>query len=426
MLSLNSPMICNDEAFLGMVLVVRQEGGQPEVIYICPENCGSDNKVFGIGAREFAKFAMPNAWLINRRFDYEIDTGNRVSWTGTDSHLRLVSFPCDSRYMRASVSGESRVESFNIVCVFDSTKIDENSTEVFWQAVSTLSRAIIAEERRCSFLSTEVALIRRMKSCRLVNMLGKAFLELRSSLSQSVSLYVNDCIHAHIGIIPFRTAPDPPSMHKSILITVSKDDLQRLLPVDSASVIRRIVDAADPQKTLKDHMIDLGLPLSAIQRVAQHLVYWRRAVIVNPIDMTSTFNVSPNCLDVALRAGNPLSDFRNSFGVEDSSFFATLALISLGENAAQLSELLMVSHAGVASRILEVLSWFLQRGLIFQQTAFYYYTNNFIDKNPILAKQQASQIPMNFARGIPQVVRKRFSQQEMRAIYSKLGCDALK
>ena len=416
----------NKDAFLGLVLVARQEGGQPEVVYLCPDNASRDNKVFGIGVREFAKFAMPTSWLTNRRFDYEIDTGNRVSWTGSHSHLRLVSFPCDSRYMRAPDSGVSRVESFNIVCVFDSTKIDENSTEVFWQAVSTLSRAIIAEERRCSFLSSEVALVRRMKPSRLVNMLGKAFIDLKSKQSKSVSLYVNDCIHAHIGIIPFRTAPDPPSMHKSILITVSKDDLQRLLPVDSASVIRRVIDAADPQKTLKDHMIDLGLPLSAIQRVAQHLVYWGRAVIVNPIDLSSTFNVFADGLDVALRSGKVLNDFRNSFGVEDSVFFGILALISQGENVSQIADLFMTGCAGLTPKILDLMSWLMQRGIIMQQTSFYYYTNHFIDKNPILAKQQASQIPMNFARAIPQAVKKRFSQQEMRAIYSKLGCDALK
>jgi len=268
--------------------------------------------------------------------------------------------------------------------------------------------------------------MQRGKSSLLVDMLSIAFDELRAKDSKSVSLYVNDCIHAHIGIIPFRTAPDPPSMHKAILLISRKEELQRLLPVDSASVVRRVIDAADPQKTLKDHMIELGLPLSAIQRVAQHLVYWGRAVIINPVDLSSSFSLSAKA-QAALRPNSQiLADFKNCFTVEDGLFYSSLGCISLGNKLHNIAEILANQSTLLSGRISDIAAWLLQRGVIQQKTEFYYYTNHFIDKNPILAKQQASQIPLNFARGIPQAVKKRFSQQEMRAIYSKLGCDVVK
>ncbi|KAF4660971.1 hypothetical protein FOZ61_003642 [Perkinsus olseni] len=174
----------------------------------------TEPRILGIGLSEFAKFAGPSASWNNKRFDFEMDSGPldlpeaiKVAASSTHTtttaspcfrcetnpawnHLRFVCHPCDctravvgpggralggrtSASRRAGSSdpptgtrGHSKpvrrssqsqaVSWFNIVLVFDARRVTLRSTTMHFQAVQTISRALVAEENRCGYLSEQV------------------------------------------------------------------------------------------------------------------------------------------------------------------------------------------------------------------------------------------------------------------------------
>jgi hypothetical protein len=64
-------------------------------------------------------------------------------------------------------------------------------------------------------------------------------------------------------------------------LTCPREELRQELPLDSADIVRAIVDAASPIKSLEELMAELALPLSTLQRLSQHLVYWKKACVVD-------------------------------------------------------------------------------------------------------------------------------------------------
>ncbi|KAF4660982.1 hypothetical protein FOL47_006888 [Perkinsus chesapeaki] len=174
----------------------------------------TEPRILGIGLSEFAKFAGPCGSWNNRRFDFEMDSGPldlpeaiKVAASSTQTtttaspcfrcetnpawnHLRFVCYPCDctrpivgpgvrgppSRTTASRRAGSSEsttggnrrsrsmlrssqsqaVSWFNIVLVFDARRVTLRSTTVHFQAVQTISRALVAEENRCGYLSEQV------------------------------------------------------------------------------------------------------------------------------------------------------------------------------------------------------------------------------------------------------------------------------
>ena len=416
-------MASSVEAFLGLILVVRQEGGQPAVAYCYPDSIEDSGKILGVGSRELAKFALPSPWLSNKRFDFEM--GQSVN-ERSRAYLRFVSFPCDTNVSSVSSSEIGyRVTSFSLLFAFDGDRLDESTSDVFWQAACVLSRGIIAEEGRCLFLSEEVSKLaqhRGSHSSRLTDLLETVYKELKCRERASCSLYINDALHVHISTIPSEDAPEPPSMHKAILLLADKDTLQTELPVDSASIVRRVVDAADPQKCLKDLMIDLGLPLSTLQRVSQHLAYWRKAEIVNPITVSTKLAIHP---DFSGKVDKLAQSFSSGF-CANPSLVEILSFFQPSLRLGDVKERISSKYQILGNRFWAMVIWLLEKQLLKFVEEFVFYSPSSISDKSMLAKQQAAQISMSFARDLPLSVRKRFSPPEMRAIYSKLGGDAVK
>lgn len=73
-----------------------------------------------------------------------------------------------------------------------------------------------------------------------------------------------------------------------------------------APALAHYIQCSTPTKSFAQISAASGIPLSTIQMLASHLVYWRRARAIPPLHQRDTYIVSPNCdlskLDVATAA----------------------------------------------------------------------------------------------------------------------------
>ena len=441
-----------DDGFLGIILVVRQASSQAHVVLRVGSvlNATADS-LCGIGLVEFAKFAIPAAWLMNRKLDFEIgNCGPSISAHRGDmttperpidaTDFRFVSFPCDCVTQPAAVPAEetdvpdeplSMVTAFNVVFMFDARRIDDDQAELYWQCISTLSRAIIQEEERCFYLSRQVSLISSHTSANslrnsLHQLLDDAYNGLCSA-ERGVSLYVNNSILTHIGVIPFGSAPLPPHGYQSLLLTCDNDTLQTKLPVDSASNVRRLIDAADPTKTIKEHMIELGLPVSTIQRISQHLVYWKKAKIVPTLNKRTVLILNP-----AHVPGSPgiaptpslISAFAARYNIRSiplarSIYFKLISLFSGNKNLSDVKEIVSAELPQLISKFNDLCTFLLSNRILTFSESFYRYF-------PGGAGQPAKRHPPGmmgrpkFQNTLPAEIRSQFSPYEFDVIFEKL------
>jgi hypothetical protein len=413
----------NGSPFLGIALVVRHASSQSQVVFQHPAGSDSKENFFGIGWIELGKFALPAHWLMNRKLDFEIEQcGPILSSHGQQllnknwNHLRFVSFPCDcDESPPGAASATPSVSAFNIVFVFDSRYISDDTAELFWQALATLSRALIVEEGRCRYLSDQVSLLMGGGSeSNLSSTLVSIFEALRSD-SRQISLYVNGSILTHLSVIPFNEAPEPPSSHESLLLLTKADTLQQQLPVDSASNVRRLIDAADPSKTMKDHMIELGLPISTIQRISQHLVYWNKARIVPPLNKRLVLSLSPALLSIQPSA-DILAEFRTRFGLtKPEAYFFILYAFSRGKRLSDIKESLTDEFPSLSSRFNDLCSLLLSNRILDYNHQFFRYFPPTKRLGPNIPHQRPK-----FQNLLPHEIRSEYSPTEFEVIFERL------
>jgi hypothetical protein len=415
--------------------VARQAAGQAQAIFQYPggEDSVLPKTLFGIGATEFGKFSIPTQWLINRKLDFEIGvcgpsiTARMVGETIPSMNLRFVSFPCDCTPSRLP-STSTNVSAFNIVFVFDADRISDELAELYWQALATLSRAIISEEERVSYLSTQVETILLSSATadsNLISILTATYDRLRDPDSGGVSLYVNDAVLIHIGVMPFSSAPSPPSGYQSLLLTCDMDELQKSLPVDSASNVRRVIDSAEPSRTIKDHMVELGLPISTVQRISQHLVYWKKAKIVHPLNKRIVLALSAT--GSVVPAPDLVSAFSERFKIPMSGAGGAIMKVqyffSCGKKLFEVKESILQDLPQLHAKFNDLCFFLLSRGIIGYSLPFFRY---FLPLNPPLpsqAKQRPGGRP-KFQNQLPPDLRSQFSPMEFDVIAERLKQNA--
>lgn len=421
-----------ENSFLGVALVVRQSSGHPAVVLHYPSKQENDKDTcFGIRNAEFGKFALPAQWLMNRKLEFEIEVCGSSFEDRKESpissayrNLRFVSFPCDCFAGKEVAKDKTVVKAFNIVFVFDSLLLTADQGEVYWQALATLSRAVIAEEERCGYLSDQVSeLLTSAKPKDQINLyrvIASAFHGLKFP-SREVAIYVNDSILTHLGVIPFSEAPEPPSGHQAILLMCDPDHLQSTLPVDTASNVRRLIDAADPSKTIKDHMIDLGLPISTIQRIVQHLVYWKKARVVPPLNKRLVLALTPSTnvyLNERIR-----EDIKVKFQLKNDAIHRILYAFSQGSKLGDVKETLLEEMPQLHNKFSDLVRFLLSQNVLSYSAQFFRY---FPPRLATGAKRLlAAQQRPKFQNTLPPEIRSAYSPAEFEHIFERLKFNAI-
>lgn len=88
------------------------------------------------------------------------------------------------------------------------------------------------------------------------------------------------------------------SPHAALLLLEDKDIMLKEVEGDGkdpASPLALFIRELTPTKSLTKLSAALSLPLSDVQFLARHLIYWRRARAIPPLHIRDTYIVSPNC-----------------------------------------------------------------------------------------------------------------------------------
>lgn len=365
---------------------------------------------FGIPATIFAKLMLPDEELCNRLLYLEFDAGQRAFLHEHDvhSHLHFVSFPCNvsgvsrpgEQEQQAgsdlfSVQPFERVQRFNLVHILDarSTERHEQQTTPLWQVSAHLSEALGTEEARVAYISREV---RRLTSGKdgekqfpielhvegeahvdgeavygLEQLLADVFEGVRSN--GCGTLRVNGSVMCQVCAFPKHDALASLAMGQALVLTCPHAELQHEWPSDSEDTVRLILEAAKPTVSLGELMEQLGLPLSTLQRISQHLIYWRKARLVD---------VYQNQTRVVLGAGvdsRPDSlaarqflewqkGLSHKFKPAQLTFSEVILAFSRGHTLQNISEQL-----GAGANFARILEWLVAKGLVVQLATFVHF-----------------------------------------------------
>lgn len=382
------------------------------------------------------------------------------------SHLHFVSFPCNvAEFSRLqtpaahdcidSLDPREKVQRFNIVHVLDArlTSRLEKQASTLWQVSAHISRALVSEEARVNYLSKEIRRIMHARHAygaapaetnppagstgsqdgkrRLSDPQPKQGLGLDKQLPESSmhsleqllrevyegmsqqgykSLRVNGSLLCQVCVFPKHEAPLPPSADQALALTCPKEDLKLELPVDSADIVRTVIDAVSPMLSLGDLMVRLALPLSTLQRVAQHLVFWKKARVVDVFQQQTRVVIAPG-VDTApdssaaklfhafqqrQRAKVPSQKFSEITFSEVVNSFSAGGPLSDAEDR--------VRRSLSSLDFPQVLEWLVAQGLVVQLAEYYHFL-------PGRAKENVNR---PFRSQLPQVnenIRKRFRPQ---------------
>ena len=117
------------------------------------------------------------------------------------------------------------------------------------------------------------------------------------------------------------TATDPPatldidttspslsmSKHFTLLLKSSKSRIIRDIQAAGGPFVNpmiKFIHALNPTKSFYKISLSSGIKLSDIQELSRHLVYWRRAIAVPPLNQRDTYIVSPNADMTSLKSAS--------------------------------------------------------------------------------------------------------------------------
>lgn len=280
-----------------------------------------------------------------------------------------------------------RVQHFNIVHILDSRRARRRDQHVstLWQVSAHLSRGLVSEEARVGYLSKEV---RRLAAALTEGQHGRAGdakkqPEARARLSldrlladmfEGVhrhgyrSLRVNGSILCQVCVFRKLEAPAPPSAGQALALTCPREELQQELPIDSADIVRCVIAAVAPTASLGELMVRLALPLSTLQRVAQHLVYWKKARVVDVFQPHTRVAVAPG-VDTGPNslAAERFHEWQRSqkFKSLELTFSEVISAFASGQPLQRVRE--QLSSGADFGRVLE---WLVVEGLVVQLATY--------------------------------------------------------
>lgn len=156
------------------------------------------------------------------------------------------------------------------------------------------------------------------------------------------------------------------SPHAALLLLEDKDMMIKEVEGDGKEVANPLaffIRELTPTKSLTKLSAALSLPLSDVQFLARHLIYWRRARAIPPLHIRDTYIVSPNCDMRQLEKAMPLYAQRFS------------ALPSLPKMLQNLSGKpiqygFLIPSKDHKPAYMEILAWLLRGGWVTQLRTF--------------------------------------------------------
>jgi hypothetical protein len=177
-----------------------------------------------------------------------------------------------------------------------------------------------------------------------------------------------------IGIRPIRP-------YHTILLLDQQKTLDSL-PPDCSPTLRRVIERASPTKSFRELQYELGIPLAHLYRIAAHLLYWKKARVIDVLTRNNVYvlNPNPHGPDEGLHLPFLIQTFEAQFqGVK------LVELLSRFSTPKKLSDVMQSSSS--QSKFVEMVTWLIRQDIIIQVHQFCFLTC------PKLSAPSASQNP---------------------------------
>ncbi|EGG22631.1 UPF0171 family protein [Cavenderia fasciculata] len=175
-----------------------------------------------------------------------------------------------------------------------------------------------------------------------------------------VSMRINGWVNLNLNIINPDYYPEYPirPYHALLPFAATDDDSIPIPPSDISPALLRLLEVAKPTKNFRDLQMETDLPLAQIYRLASHLVYWRKAKIINMMTKNNVYVLNPRNSNDLVDLGNKFSTLFPEFKFQDILFrFST---------ARPLAEHISKIHQNYYVVFLQIVGWLLQHDLIVQ------------------------------------------------------------
>eukprot|EP01132_Coremiostelium_polycephalum_P009228 gene9228-11306_t len=285
---------------------------------------------------------------------------------------------------------------FNIVFVLSTRSkevADNRSLEESFKRISMqLSAALKHEQLRCNYLTNQVHEMmvlreqwlteqtletgsnekpnhqtltdRMLKASRLAREIRDLYTGLKEK--QTTSLKINGWIQLHLNLSDPDDYPVYPVRPYHSLLPFTGEDSTQLPIYDSSPALLKLLKVAQPIKHFRDLQLDTDLPLAYIYRLASHLVYWKKAKIINMMTKNNYYVLTPDA--TSYRSGAPTIDYLE-LNKKFSSLFPEFKLSDIlhrFSSSRPLSEHISKFSSQYHSQFLSIVGWLLQHDLIVQ------------------------------------------------------------
>lgn len=165
-------------------------------------------------------------------------------------------------------------------------------------------------------------------------------------------------LHEHVAMVAPPPSPPPPRLaaaegampppptlrpHRALLPLDEPAKVERELPSDASPHIMRVMNVANPLRSLQQVADETGTTIKMLFRVAEHLRTWGKVRFIHPLAEHSVLRIHPDA-----SRDTPATEFRHLFGESEPSFAKVFKLFASAQSfgdVVRVSELIPVSAA---------------------------------------------------------------------------------
>ncbi|GAM17101.1 hypothetical protein SAMD00019534_002760, partial [Acytostelium subglobosum LB1] len=312
---------------------------------------------------------------------------NKSDMNSSSSSVNSRSVNSSSSSVKSSKDGHDEITMFNFVFVLSSNigEANDRRDDSLKRSALKIASAFRHEQQRCNYISKQVHDIfairdgwltehtldtiddkpnhqeltnRILKSSKLGPEIKLLFDSLNGNNAPS-SIRINGWINLHLNINNVDYYSDYPMRPYHALLIYS--DSLPVPPGDSSPALQRLLEVTKPTKSFRDLQLETDLPLSLLYRLSSHLVYWRKAKIINMLTKNNVYILTPISGEQKinyLELGNKFTQAFPDFMLQD-----ILLRFSV---ARPLAEHISKFHQSYHVMFLSVVCWLLEKGLITQ------------------------------------------------------------
>ena len=329
------------------------------------------NNINNFTAQTFAKifYCKPN--LCNNIFNIEID------------NYIYISYPI---ILYSTLSNE--VSYFNIIFIIEKYEVYIN---MFKSIIISLSKSIEHEETNRSYLTNEFQKINNLKEEFLVlenndplsissnredsyikhliksSSLASLLADLHDSiyLKGSVNLLLNGWMELQFSLNESTDNINNIRPYHTLLLLETKEILLASLPIECSQTLKSLISSSSPRKSFSELANELDIPLFQMYRMASHLVYWKKARIIDTLAKANIYVLHHGC-NIHINS-SLFHDFNHSF-----PSYSLRDILYMFSSPLPLSEHLSHFLAFAQLEIIEILCWLLKRDCVMQLFQFIY------------------------------------------------------